>query len=128
MPFPVTTFVAGVFALMLVPLSLQISMRRLEVKTMAMDAKDDLLRRRIRAFGNFAEYAPMMLIVLGLAEAAGSPTALLWPLAACFVGSRVAHAAGMLFSRGTALRGAAMVVQHVAFVLAGGWLLLRSMI
>lgn len=127
MSFQVTSLATAIFALMLVPLSFQISLRRLKLRTASPDAKDETLRRRIRAHGNFSEYAPMMLIVLALVEYNGAPPALTWSLGAAFIASRVAHAVGMLYTSGPTLRGPAMMVQHAAFVVAGGWLLLQAL-
>ena len=63
MPLPITALPAGVFALLMVPLSLQVSMRRAQLGGMAFgDGGDDVLRRRIRAHGNFIEYVPTAVI------------------------------------------------------------------
>jgi len=125
MPLLVTSLVAAIFALMMVPLSLQISMRRMQVRTTATDTQDDILRHRIRAHGNFTEYAPSALILLALVEVGGAPAALVWSLGAAFVATRIMHAAGMLYLRRTTVRGMAIMVQHAAFIVAGGWLLLH---
>lgn len=127
MSFHVTSLVAGIFAFMMVALSLQTSLRRIEVRTASMDTKDDVLRRRIRAHGNFAEYAPTALIVLALVEFGNAPALLVWALAAAFVGSRALHAIGMLYANTIPPRSIAMAVQHAAFLVAGGWLLLRAL-
>jgi len=68
---PITSLVAGVFALLLVSLSVQVSLRRAKMNTVFGDAGDKTLRRRIRAHGNFIEYAPLALIALGLVEYRG---------------------------------------------------------
>lgn len=122
MSLHVTSLIAGLFALMTVPLSLQITIRRFKVRTVFGDAGDAILRRRIRAFGNFTEYAPLALIVLGLIEAQGAPSLLVWPLGIAFLASRIAHAAGMLYSVTPTLRATGMLVQHTAFIISGTWL------
>ena len=71
-PIPITSLVAGVMALLLVPLSVQVSLRRAKMKTVFGDAGDETLRRRIRAHGNFIEYAPLALIALGLMAYGGA--------------------------------------------------------
>lgn len=126
MSFHVTALVAGIFALMMVALSLPISLRRIAVRSASMDAKDDVLRRRIRAHGNFAEYAPTALVVLALVEYGGAPMVLVWCLGAAFVGSRLLHAFGMLYANSIPPRSIAMAVQHAAFLGGGGWLLLHA--
>jgi uncharacterized membrane protein YecN with MAPEG domain len=107
---------------MMVPLSLQVTLRRAKLNTAFGDADDELLRRRIRAHGNFVEYVPISLIALGLVEWNGAPVWLVWALGAAFLGSRVVHAYGMLYTRTTVFRATALIVQHVAFLVAAGWL------
>jgi uncharacterized membrane protein YecN with MAPEG domain len=115
--FPVmSAWVAAVFSLLMVLLSVQISLRRVALKTTHGDAGDATLRKRIRAHGNFIEYAPLALLVLLLVELSGAARGDTWILAVGFVVARALHAAGMLFTRGPALRGIAMLVQHASFI------------
>jgi uncharacterized protein len=126
MTLPVTTFLAGVFALLMVPLSLQVSMRRVKLGGVSFgSANDETLRRRIRAHGNFIEYAPTALIAVGLVELGGGARLLVISLAAAFCISRVLHAVGMLYTSTPTLRAGAMLIQHVAFLVAGVWLVLK---
>ncbi|MGE0846832.1 MAG: MAPEG family protein [Flavobacteriaceae bacterium] len=119
----VTTLLAAVFALMLTGMSLAVSLRRREKAIARGDGDDDTLWRRMRAFRNFAEYAPMMLIVLALVELSGAPNRAVAALAGAFLLSRVLHAAGMYRRDGLAMRAAGMIVQHLAFVAAACGLL-----
>jgi uncharacterized protein len=125
MTLPITSLLAGLFALMMVILSLQISLDR--VKLGAEQQQDKTLRRKVRAHGNFIEYAPSMLILVGLMEYSGGSKTLVMSIAAVFFITRVLHALGMLYTSTAALRGAAMLVQHVAFLWAGVWLILKSL-
>lgn len=121
---PITSVLAGFLVILLVPLSMAISMRRLKLGTVVFgDADDAVLRRRIRAHGNFIESAPIGILAIGLVELAGGPETLLWGLAGVFLGGRVLHATGMLYFDSPAPRGAAMLSQHVVCLLTGGWLL-----
>jgi uncharacterized membrane protein YecN with MAPEG domain len=131
MTLPVTSLLAGLFTLMMVPLSAQISARRLKTGVISMNPSGDTtLIRRIRAHGNFIEYAPAAVIAVGLVELGVAPAVLVWSLAAAMFFSRVVHAIGMLYAKGPAslmLRGPAIVVQHVAFLVAGGWLVAHAL-
>jgi uncharacterized membrane protein YecN with MAPEG domain len=128
MPLPATSLLTGLFALMMVPLSVQVSLRRRQTGIAGMNTGgDETLRRRIRAHGNFAEYAPLAVLAVGLTEFGGAAPALVWALAAAMLFARVLHAVGMLFTSGPAARGAAMVVQHLAFAVAGVWLLRHTL-
>ena len=127
MSLPVTSLLAGLFTLMMVPLSLQVSARRFKTGIAHISGEhDETLRRRIRAHGNFTEYAPTALIALGLIEYAGAATLLVRSLAAAFFLSRLLHALGMLYTAGPALRGTAMLVQHAAFLVSGVWLVANA--
>jgi uncharacterized protein len=122
MSFHITSLFAGILALMMVPLSLQVSLRRVGLKAGYGDAGDETLRRRIRAHGNFVEYVPTALIALGLVEWNAAPPLLVWTLGIAFLASRVLHAYGMLYGSTPTAQGAGMIVQHLAFLVAGAWL------
>ncbi len=105
-------------ALMLTGLSLSVSLRRRALGASFGDAGDETLRRRIRAHGNFIEYAPMAALTVWALAAASIDTALVWTFALAFLGARLLHAAGMLATRSPTPRAIAMVLQHLAFVAA----------
>jgi hypothetical protein len=127
MTLPIASMLAGLFALMMVPLSAQVSIARLHAGMVAFgDGGDETLRRRMRAHGNFIEYAPTALIAVGLMELGGAGPALVGTLAAAFLVSRVLHAVGMLYASTPVLQGIGMVVQHLAFLAAGAWLVVAA--
>ena len=99
MTFYITSLFTGLLALMMVPLSLQISLRRAGLKATFGDADDATLRRRIRAHGNFIEYVPLALILLGMVEWQSAPPTIVWTLGIAILVSRLLHAYGMLYSR-----------------------------
>lgn len=128
MSLHVTSLLAGLFSLLMVPLSLQVSMRRVIAKVGPLgDGGDEILRRRIRAHGNFVEYAPTALIVVGLIEYSAGATLFVWWLASAFLLSRIGHAVGLLYMSSSAVRGASMLVQHATFLAAGAWLLAKTL-
>src|SRR5262245_60298774 len=109
---PVTALLTGFFALMMVGLSVPVSLRRRETGVAYGDGGDGILQRRIRAHGNFIEYAPLALIALAMVEIVGAPAAIIWGLAAAMLFSRVLHALGMLVFTATPwTRGAGMLLQ-----------------
>jgi uncharacterized protein len=122
---PVTALLTGIFALMMVALSAPVSLRRWKVQVAYGDGGDRMLGRLIRAHGNFAEYAPLMLIVLAMVEIADAPPAFVWPLAAVFLASRTLHALGALVFRSNPwTRAAGMLLLHGGFLAGGLYLLL----
>lgn len=119
---PVTLIIAGIFALLMVALSLPISMRRRATNNGAADGGSDVeLQRRIRAHGNFIEYAPSMLLIIALMEGSGATHPLVASVGMAFLISRLLHAFGMLRSVLPA-RALGMVIQHLTFISAGVWL------
>lgn len=127
MTLTITSLLAGIFALLMVPLSLQVSMRRVGLDGISFgDGDDEILRRRIRAHGNFIEYAPTALISVGLIEYGGGAKPFVIGLASAFLASRILHAAGMLYTSTPTLRAGGMLVQHAAFLVAGCWLVYQT--
>jgi uncharacterized membrane protein YecN with MAPEG domain len=118
----ITALFAGILTLMMVPLSLQVSLRRAGLKASFGDADDEILRRRIRAHGNFTEYVPTGLIALGLVEWTAAPALLVWVLGLTLLVARLLHAYGMLYTSTPAIRGSGMMIQHAMVLAAGGWL------
>jgi uncharacterized protein len=125
-PFPtVTAALAAAFSVLMVLLSLQTSMRRAALGVTHGDAGDETLRRRVRAHGNFIEYAPLAVVLLLLVELAGTSPTFTTALALSLGIARLLHAAGMLYSSGPALRAAGMLLQHAAFLFAAALLIRR---
>lgn len=121
---PVTSIAAAALAILMLPLTLQVSLRRLAIGSVVFgDGGDEALRRRIRAFGNFIEYTPICLILLALLEAQGAHTTWLWVTAVLLVTGRVTHSLGMLFAQSPAPRGIAMLMTYGAFLVPAVWLL-----
>lgn len=100
----ITPYIAAALAVIMFGLTLNVSMYRVKLGTaqgdMAkypfQDGNDEDLKHRIRAFGNFIEYTPFGLIMLGLLELNQGPTYLVWGLGIAFALGRLSHAYGML--------------------------------
>lgn len=91
MSYPVTTLSAAILGLLLVILSVQVIRARSTSKVSLGDGGDEGLIRRMRGQANFSEYAPMGLILMFLAEAAGSNHVALITCAGIFVLGRLMH-------------------------------------
>lgn len=125
-PLPATSIITAAFALMMIVLSLQVSVRRVKSGTTFGHGEDSVLRKRIRAHGNFIEYAPLAIAIVGLLEYASAPHALVWSVAIILATVRVLHAFGMLYVATPAPRATAMIVQHVTFAVAAVWLIAHA--
>lgn len=130
---PFTSVTTALLAILMFPLTLSISMRRLalgrrngDVTAFAFgDGNDLTLKCRTRAFGNLIEYVPTCVVLLFLAEVGGASTTLLWADSTLLVVGRVLHAVGMLYVNSPAPRGIAMLMTYMAFLGPAGWLLSR---
>ncbi|MCB2089628.1 MAG: MAPEG family protein [Sphingomonadaceae bacterium] len=129
---PITATIAGLLALIMLPLTLQVSMRRAMIGMKAGvihaavfgDAGNEGLRNADRAFGNFIEYVPMALILLALSEWRGAPENGLWIVGGAFVAGRILHAISMTFiPLKPAPRGIAMMTTYAALLVPAWWLL-----
>ncbi|MEN0065720.1 MAG: MAPEG family protein [Myxococcota bacterium] len=88
----ITLMYAGVLGLLMAGLSIRVPLRRGQLDVPFGDGGDERLATRIRAFGNFTEYVPMVLVLMALAELSGGSNAVLHASGAGLVVSRVVHA------------------------------------
>ncbi len=90
-----TAFYAALAAFFLIYLSFRVIAARRRARVAIGDGEDRTLQRRIRAHGNFAEYAPLALILMGLAEAQGAPLWTVHVLGLALLAGRALHAYGV---------------------------------
>jgi uncharacterized protein len=95
MVLPITLTIAGAAAILHVWLSLRVSRLRRPLKIGVGDGGNEVLLRRMRAHGNFAENMPIFLVLLGFVELGAGGNLWLWGAGIVFVLARIAHAFGM---------------------------------
>lgn len=105
-----TLFFAACCALLQVLLTVLVIIRRVQTGVSFLDGGDDQLLRRIRAHGNFAETAPMALLLLGLLELQGLPSSWLIALGVALLLGRSLHALSLLTHNAGWSRTAGMVM------------------
>ncbi|KEF30929.1 MAG: MAPEG family protein [Gammaproteobacteria bacterium] len=97
---PVTGVFAAVIGILLLVLSAQVVKYRLKYRK-GMGTNDDVaFEAAVRAHANLVEYAPLGLIMLGLAELNGVPAGLVYWTGMGLVVGRLLHAFGMINGRG----------------------------
>lgn len=106
---PITLTIAAACGLMSLWLAFRVIVLRRREKVSIGHAGNDALLPRMRAHSNFAEYAPLFVILLGLLELAVGSQSWLWLAGAGFVLARVAHAIGMDRPAPNALRMGGMI-------------------
>lgn len=92
---PVTALYAGVLALLMLVLAFNVIRGRYRAKVGLFDGGDERLGRAIRIHGNFIEYVPIALILMGLVEINGVPAWALHAWGIVIVASRLVHAHGL---------------------------------
>lgn len=111
---------AGLLALLLIGLSLNVSRQRMRHRVSFGDAGNPALTAAIRAHGNSLEQALLFISLLYLLESAGGEAAWVIGLAAAFIGLRLLYCVA-LFGRHLRLRqlshGLTMLVLLVTSVL-----------
>jgi len=92
---PITAITTALLALMLLALSVRVTVLRRRKKVSFLDGGDPELRNAIRVQGNFIEYVPITLMLMGLLEAMQFSPWLVYAFGLVLVVSRVAHAIGL---------------------------------
>jgi uncharacterized membrane protein YecN with MAPEG domain len=89
---PVTGPFAALLALLLLALSVRVIRERSRVNAPLGDGGDARLRRAMRAQGNCAEYTPLGLLLMAVAELNGAAAWLLYLVGAALLAGRLLHA------------------------------------
>ena len=90
-----TILYAGLLGVMSIVLSSFAGSRRGKLKLSIGDGGDQELLLGIRRHGNFTEYVPLALILIGCLEANGVSSTAIHALGALLVISRICHAVGL---------------------------------
>jgi uncharacterized membrane protein YecN with MAPEG domain len=94
----VTAFYAALTAIVCVVLSARVIRQRVGKRISIGDGGDPAMSRAARVFGNFSEYAALVMVLLALAEILGTPRMMLHIYGAAFVLGRIAHAIGLTYT------------------------------
>jgi uncharacterized membrane protein YecN with MAPEG domain len=92
---PITAFYAALLALLFMVLSVRVIGFRRAVRIGLGDGGDTALLRRVRVHANFAEYVPICLLLIGLAESLRAPMVLLHAMGVLLLAARLSHAYGV---------------------------------
>lgn len=92
---PITAIFASLLALLFIVLSVRTLTLRKKLQIGIGDGNDKSLLRAIRVHGNFAEYTPLGLILLGLLESLDPLSGLVIGFGLCLLIGRCVHAFGV---------------------------------
>ena len=91
----ITGLYAGLLVILFIGLSMNIIRLRYQFKTGIGDGGHEVLAKAIRVHGNFAEYIPLALLLLGIYEVNGASPMWLHVLGATLFIGRILHAVGL---------------------------------
>jgi hypothetical protein len=94
-PIPITAVFVALLALMLVGISIRVTVLRARKKINFFDGGDPELGCAMRAQGNFIEYVPLALALMGLIEGLGAKPWLVYTFGAVLLAARIVHAWGL---------------------------------
>lgn len=124
---PVATFFAGLFALLQIPITVAVGLRRLRTDIHFLDGGDARLTRLMRAHGNFTETVPISLLAMAAAELRGAPTWLVVTGGCLLLLGRALHYTTILRSGFGHGRAVGMVFTFVSMASFGGFAVLQSL-
>ncbi|MDP3255728.1 MAG: MAPEG family protein [Bosea sp. (in: a-proteobacteria)] len=129
MPLVIVPVYAALLALLFVMLSLSVVRQRRSGRIAIGTAGDRDLERRVRVHGNFAEYTPLALLLLAMAEFRGAPSLLLHALCLCLLVGRASHAWGVShLDEDLRFRVAGMVATFLSLIVAAVTLLVQALV
>lgn len=92
---PITAFYAALLAVLFLVLSFRVIGVRRGQRVEIGDGGDKELLRRMRVHANFAEYVPLALVLLALAESLKTPALFLHAAGLALLAGRIIHAYGL---------------------------------
>lgn len=127
----ITALYAGILGFLGLVLASRVVQNRIRHRIELGDQGNDDMQRAMRVFGNFTEYVPMILLLIGFGEMLGAQTWLTHGLGAGLLLARLAHAVGLSQSSGQTLgRAVGVVLTWLALFVSSAlliWLALGRM-
>ena len=116
MILPITLTIAGAAAIVNMWLAIRIVVIRTKAKVLIGDAGNPLLAARMRAQLNFAEYTPLVLILMGLIEFARGTSTWLWAAGIIYILGRIVHPFGLDKQTASPLRAAGILTTWIVLI------------
>jgi uncharacterized protein len=124
---PITILFVGIFAVLQVPLTLMVGLRRAKTGIQFLDGGDQALQRRMRAHGNFTETVPIVLLAMAAAELTGIPVWALWVGGFSLLIGRLLHANVLVTKGWGPMRGLGMIMTLAPMLCFGIWAVYRAL-
>lgn len=121
----ITSLFSTLFALALLPLTIQVGLLRLKTEIYYGNGADMQLARRRAAQSNFVQYVPFALFLLLLCELSKIPPLWLIVIGSTLLLGRTLHAWCLLTSEGLGnARALGMFLTFASFLISAAWLLI----
>lgn len=118
---PVTTVFVGLFAILQIPMTVMVGIKRLQTGIQFMDGGDSSLLRRMRAHANYTETVPMVLLAMAASELCGLAPTLLWGGGASLLVGRLLHAQILITKGWGTTRAIGMILTFLPMLGFGAW-------
>ena len=121
MALPVTMTAGAALGILAAGLAVAVIVQRVRLGIEAGDGGHPAMAQAVRAHGNFAEHAPLGLVLLALVEVAGAPVALSMMIGILLLTGRLLSAFGLSRSLGPSLprqAGASLTILSVVLASA----------
>ncbi|OZB12838.1 MAG: hypothetical protein B7X55_13830 [Rhodobacterales bacterium 34-62-10] len=116
----VTSLYAGLLALLYLGISGWVVRVRVQQKVMSGDKGDPVMANAMRLHANFAEYVPLAVLLMLLAEMQGAPALAVHVLGAMLLLGRIMHALGMAsLPHKSPLRGGGALLTFLVLLFGG---------
>lgn len=120
----VTALYAGILGFLGLVLASRVVQNRVRHRIALGDRGNDEMQRAMRVFGNFTEYVPMILLLIGFGEMLGAGKWITHGLGAALLVARLSHAVGLSKSSGRTLgRAVGVVLTWLALLVSSALLI-----
>lgn len=121
MNVPVTSLYAGLLAFMYLVLTLRVTRQRRQKRIGILNGDDQEMAQAVRVHGNFAEYVPLILVLMVVSELNQISSYFLHAMGIILLGSRISHAVGLTqTTRGGKCRIYGMYLTALLLSVGGG--------
>jgi uncharacterized protein len=123
----ITLLFIGLLAVLQVPLTVIVGLRRGKTGIQFFDGGDQVLLRRMRAHANFTETVPITLLAMAAAELTNAPSWALWLGGMSLLAGRVVHAAIIILKGWGLPRAIGMLLTLAPMLGFGLWAILHAL-
>jgi uncharacterized membrane protein YecN with MAPEG domain len=118
---PITTTFVGLFAILQIPMTVMVGLKRVQTGIQFMDGGNTSLLRRMRAHANYTETVPIVLLAMAASELSGLMPALLWVGGASLLMGRLLHVQTLVTKGWGNGRAAGMILTFLPMLGFGAW-------